>query len=341
MNKARRAYVVVLVFSVLAALAVPASAQAASITVDQECIESVTPEPGGGLVSGSFTGVQADASYGRPGFVSAEGSEPQGPSNTWVHFGGQSVVDEEGNGDFSFNLGADYGSQLPDTLWVTLRLTNGLWTPFATVEVPVCGRAPDPNSDPDTDSDGVVDSVDNCDNVANPGQENNDLDAEGDACDADDDNDDVSDGGDNCQFTANPGQRDDDEDGVGDACDGTFDSSDGKSSGGGWLTTSAGKANFSSSAKSVDGVMAGNCTVTVAQTKIKCLTVDGYHQSSTTNRAVFVGSATQDGVATRYRIELTDNGEPGTSDRIEITTDAGFAAGGVIGEGNLQVHRGV
>jgi hypothetical protein len=87
--------------------------------------------------------------------------------------------------------------------------------------------------------------------------------------------------------------------------------------------------------------MAGNCAVTVDQTKIKCLTVDGYYQSPTNDRAVFVGTATQDGVTTRYRIELTDNGEPGTSDRIEITTDAGFAAAGVIGAGNLQVHRGL
>jgi hypothetical protein len=336
--KASRAFIAVLVLAT-AAFAVPASAQAASITVDQACIESTTPEPGGGLVSGSFSGAPTSG-YDPQSFVSAEDSEPQGPSNFWVHYGGQSVrIDAEGNGTFSFNLAADYGSQLPDTLWVTLRLTNGQWTPFATVEVPVCGRAPDP--DPDTDGDGVVDSVDNCDNDVNPGQENNDVDAEGDACDADDDNDGVNDGGDNCQFTANPLQGDDDGDGTGNACDGTFDSSDGKSSGGGWLATPDGKVNFSSSAKSVDGVMAGNCIVTVGETKIKCLTVDGYFQSATNDRAVFVGNATQDGVATRYRIELTDNGEPGTADHIEITTDAGFSAAGVLGSGNLQVHVGI
>jgi hypothetical protein len=360
-----------------AALTLPAaaSAQAASISVDQNCIDPGSVETGGGLVSGSFTGAPTGSQYYTEFFVSAD----RNSGDDWTNYGGDYADNGgQGSGTFSFNLASYYGSALPDTLWVKGRVYDfsvGVWVPFAEVEVPVCGRGPDP--DPDTDGDGVLDSVDNCqltpnpgqenndldaegdacdadddndgvrdsvDNcqlTPNPGQENNDLDAQGDACDADDDNDGVSDDGDNCRFAANPAQGDDDLDGIGDACDGTFDSNDGKSSGGGWLTTSDGMVNFSSSAKSVDGVKAGNCTVTVGETKIKCLTVDGYYQSPTNDRAVFVGSATQDGVATRYRIELTDNGEPGTSDRIAITTDAGFVAAGVIGGGNLQVHRGV
>jgi hypothetical protein len=136
-KKATSAFIVVCAFFAFAATAVPASA--ATITVDQQCIESATPEPGGGAVSGSFSGVQTDG-YDPLSFVSAEDGAPQA-SNTWVHYGSQSVlVDGQGNGTFSFHLGADYGSQLPDTLWVTVRLTNGVWTPFATVEVPVCGR---------------------------------------------------------------------------------------------------------------------------------------------------------------------------------------------------------
>ena len=461
MFKARSAFIAVLAFSAFAAFAVPASAQAATITVDQECIDPGSPATGGSVVTGNFTGMPTgDQYYQGAVFVSAH---PDPGDDVVPSYGGEysERVDTDGkggqlyadgSGTFTFKL-AKTGSELPDTLFIKARVHDdtapGLdkWVAFAVVEVPVCGRGPDP--DPDTDGDGIVDSVDNCDNVVNPGQEdndldgqgdacdadddndgvndggdncqltsnsgqenndgdaqgdacdadddndgvnddvdncqltsnpspenndgdtegdacdadddndgvnddvdncrftsnpsqaNNDLDAQGDACDADDDNDGVSDGGDNCQFTANPGQRDDDQDGIGNACDGTFDSSDGKSSGGGWLTTSDGEVNFSSSAKSVDGVMAGNCVVTVGQTKIKCLTVDGYYQSATNNRAVFVGSATQDGVTTRYRIELTDNGEPGTSDHIEITTDAGFAAAGLLGGGNLQVHRGV
>jgi hypothetical protein len=46
---------------------------------------------------------------------------------------------------------------------------------------------------PDTDSDGVVDPLDNCPNDANPLQENNDGDSAGDVCDDDDDNDGMTD----------------------------------------------------------------------------------------------------------------------------------------------------
>jgi len=46
---------------------------------------------------------------------------------------------------------------------------------------------------PDSDGDGVPDSVDNCPDDANPLQENNDGDGQGDVCDPDDDNDGLSD----------------------------------------------------------------------------------------------------------------------------------------------------
>jgi hypothetical protein len=53
----------------------------------------------------------------------------------------------------------------------------------------------------------------------NPGQEDNDLDGEGDLCDFDDDGDGRLDEEDNCPFAANADQADHDRDGLGNACD--------------------------------------------------------------------------------------------------------------------------
>ena len=81
----------------------------------------------------------------------------------------------------------------------------------------------------DTDDDGVVDGLDNCPTVSNPGQEDSDNDTVGDACDscpddanptqADADGDDIGDVCDNCPTVSNPGQEDSDNDTIGDACD--------------------------------------------------------------------------------------------------------------------------
>ncbi|MFD2725005.1 choice-of-anchor B family protein [Hyunsoonleella rubra] len=71
----------------------------------------------------------------------------------------------------------------------------------------------------DTDSDGIAEDIDNCNMIANPNQENNDGDAQGDACDDDDDNDGVDDENDNCPLSPNPNQEDDDGDGIGNVCD--------------------------------------------------------------------------------------------------------------------------
>ena len=75
----------------------------------------------------------------------------------------------------------------------------------------------------DGDGDGHYDVLDNCPGVPNPDQLDTDGDGAGDACDGDDDGDGVPDATDNCDLVANPGQEDADGDGEGDACDGDGD----------------------------------------------------------------------------------------------------------------------
>jgi hypothetical protein len=80
----------------------------------------------------------------------------------------------------------------------------------------------------DGDSDGVIDTCDNCPDIYNPGQVDSDDDGLGDVCDicpgfddsVDTDEDGYPDGCDNCPEVYNPDQTlDADEDGVGDPCD--------------------------------------------------------------------------------------------------------------------------
>jgi len=88
-------------------------------------------------------------------------------------------------------------------------------TPDAFLEV----GGPCPSPENDRDNDGFPDYVDTCPNISDPGQEDIDNDAIGDACDADDENDAVLDANDNCPTVANPLQENYDGDGLGDACD--------------------------------------------------------------------------------------------------------------------------
>ncbi len=72
---------------------------------------------------------------------------------------------------------------------------------------------------PDEDGDGVIDSVDNCVDIANADQSDIDGDGFGDVCDDDIDGDGIANAEDNCPENANPGQGDLDGDGIGDFCD--------------------------------------------------------------------------------------------------------------------------
>lgn len=85
--------------------------------------------------------------------------------------------------------------------------------------------------DPDADSDGIINSEDNCPSVPNIDQNDLDHDGQGDACDDDVDGDTIRNWADNCLYTPNTDQMDRNRDGIGDACqdrdeDGIVDSVD-------------------------------------------------------------------------------------------------------------------
>jgi CSLREA domain-containing protein len=90
-----------------------------------------------------------------------------------------------------------------------------------------------------------------------------------------------------------------------------------------------------------DGVNSkGTCTVEdrASGTSIKCLNVTSLAVTGT--HAVIRGNGTINGVPTTYRIEVDDLREPGAgSDRFTIETGSGYAAGGVLQKGNIQIHR--
>jgi len=82
----------------------------------------------------------------------------------------------------------------------------------------------------DVDGDGIVDSLDNCPNIANSNQRDYDSNGEGDVCE-DSDGDGVLDNKDICPMIPNADQADSDFDGIGDVCedsdsDGVIDSLD-------------------------------------------------------------------------------------------------------------------
>ena len=172
-------------------------------------------------------------------------SIPDGSDNCPLTFNpGQEDLDDDGQGNVcdldadadthdSFEFGGDDCFPLDASVW------EG-----------TCAGSPKPkprgSSDvPDSDGDGVVDTDDNCPNIANSDQVDSDGDGIGEVCDVcpgdaldDDDNDGICVGtgfsapkagdNDNCPTNANADQTDGDLDGIGDVCDaGTDSDSDG------------------------------------------------------------------------------------------------------------------
>jgi hypothetical protein len=108
----------------------------------------------------------------------------------------------------------------------------------------------------------------------------------------------------------------------------------GKATGGGAIPGATFGFNADSDSKGLKGV----CEVMVGQHVVHCVDVTTYTQSG--NRATFSGDAVLDGIAARYTIDVTDNGEPGIGkDTFSIVTSTGVSDSGVLTAGNIQVHQ--
>ena len=92
----------------------------------------------------------------------------------------------------NYNGTIDFGSSSASTQTTSVLMPYVWFTQTVSIE--------------DADGDGVADDDDNCPNTPNPGQENTDLDSEGDSCDSDDDNDGITDNfPDNCPRNSQTG----------------------------------------------------------------------------------------------------------------------------------------
>lgn len=110
----------------------------------------------------------------------------------------------------------------------------------------------------------------------------------------------------------------------------------GRATGGGRV----GEVTFGFNAASDTTGAKGRCAVVdaSAEVMVKCLDVGSVVVSD--NRATILGNALFNGAAVRYRMDVADLAEPGGgSDSWTIRLSNGYAAGGVLTEGNVQAHR--
>jgi len=111
--------------------------------------------------------------------------------------------------------------------------------------------------------------------------------------------------------------------------------------GGGWMmgTPSAARATLGvAGGRNTSGALWGHLVFNDASgSSVQGTGVTAYTVVNSTTRHV-EGTCDIDGSAGTYSLNLTDNGEPGTSDTFELTLSNGYYASGALNAGNVQLH---
>lgn len=120
-------------------------------------------------------------------------------------------------------------------------------------------------------------------------------------------------------------------------------STPGSSTGGGQLLDAMTQTDgivFGFNFKGDAGGPKGSCLVNdkARDTTVKCLEVLSYVQGA--NEATVYGTAEVNGAPSYFKLVLMDNDTSGAgADVFTIITQSGYAAGGLVTQGNIQVHR--
>jgi hypothetical protein len=114
--------------------------------------------------------------------------------------------------------------------------------------------------------------------------------------------------------------------------------------GGGWIPAGSSRANFGFHA----GFHAGSSTPVVhfnyidhaTGKRIRATSITMYEVGHTATSRHFEGEAEVDGTpGYTYSIDVADLGEPGREDTLELRLSDGYANGGNLQGGNIQLHK--
>lgn len=109
---------------------------------------------------------------------------------------------------------------------------------------------------------------------------------------------------------------------------------------GGGHAGGAGEVAFGFNAQSGSNGPKGRCNVIDRTTLLHVKCLDVVTLVVTATHATIYGNAEVNGQRTQYRIDVDDLGEPGAGrDTFTIQTDSGYVGGGVLTQGNVQIHR--